>query len=164
MGNNGGLTNLGFESDDLESSSVTWVENQGEPTGVVVISKVPSEANNNVGNGKVEVLSTTAVAATEAPSQDTGRDEWDKPIEFLLSCISMSVGLGNIWRFPFTCYENGGGCFLIVYLVVLILIGRPIYFLELYIGQFSSSGTIRVWKMVPILKGMNPACLPATKI
>lgn len=39
------------------------------------------------------------------------RDSWGKGIEFLLSCIAMSVGLGNIWRFPFVALENGGGKF-----------------------------------------------------
>lgn len=40
---------------------------------------------------------------------EANRDTWGNPIEFLLSCISMSVGLGNVWRFPFVAYENGGG-------------------------------------------------------
>ena len=54
------------------------------------------------------------------------------------------VGLGNVWRFPFTAYENGGGAFLIPYLVVLIMIGRPLYFMELSLGQFSSSSNVKV--------------------
>ena len=52
-------------------------------------------------------------------------------------CVS---GLGNVWRFPFTAYENGGGAFLIPYICVLMLVGRPLYFMELALGQFSSAG------------------------
>ena len=61
---------------------------------------------------------------------------WGKPIEFLMSCISMSVGLGNVWRFPFTAYQNGGGAFLIPYLIVLLFIGKPLYFLVNFIHLF----------------------------
>ncbi len=62
------------------------------------------------------------------------RAVWDNQIEFLLSCIAMSVGLGNVWRFPFTAYENGGGTFLIPYLIVLFGIGKPLYYLEMSLG------------------------------
>lgn len=72
-----------------------------------------------------------------------------------MSCISMSVGLGNIWRFPFTANNNGGGAFLIPYLVVLILVGRPMYYMEMALGQFSSRGTIKMYeKLSPVFKGM----------
>ena len=69
------------------------------------------------------------------------------------------VGLGNVWRFPYTAYENGGGefsreaenmqtlltgAFLIPYIVVLMLIGRPLYFMELVMGQFSSASSVKV--------------------
>lgn len=65
----------------------------------------------------------------------------------------MSVGLGNVWRFPFTALENGGGAFLIPYLIVLSIIGRPLYYMEMIIGQFSSRGSIKVYDMVPALRG-----------
>lgn len=81
------------------------------------------------------------------------RDTWGKGIEFLLSCIAMSVGLGNVWRFPFTALDNGGGAFLIPYLVVLFLVGKPIYYLEMIIGQFSSRGSVKVFDLCPAMRG-----------
>ncbi|CAF1230667.1 unnamed protein product [Adineta steineri] len=66
--------------------------------------------------------------------------QWDRPIEFLLSLISNSVGLGNVWRFPYLAAQNGGGAFLIPYFIIYFLIGAPLYFLELALGQFTSRG------------------------
>ncbi|XP_059223695.1 sodium-dependent nutrient amino acid transporter 1 isoform X2 [Stomoxys calcitrans] len=72
-----------------------------------------------------------------------------------MSCISMSVGLGNIWRFPFTAYENGGGAFLIPYLIVLFLIGKPMYYLEMIMGQFTSKGSVKAWSICPSFLGVG---------
>ena len=60
-----------------------------------------------------------------------------------------------MWRFPFTAYENGGGAFLLPYLVVLLLIGRPLYLLELGLGQFSGGGCVSVWRLAPGLAGVG---------
>lgn len=71
-----------------------------------------------------------------------------------MSCVAMSVGLGNIWRFPFTAYENGGGAFLIPYIIILTIIGRPLYYMEMSLGQFSNRGNIKFFKSLsPYLKG-----------
>lgn len=92
---------------------------------------------------------------TQEEIVDKNRGKWSNSIEFLMSCIAMNVGLGNIWRFPFVAYENGGGAFLIPYLAVLILLGRPMYYLEMCLGQFSSRGNVKMFEsMAQVLKGL----------
>lgn len=63
------------------------------------------------------------------------REEWTGQVGFILAAIGSAVGLGNIWRFPGVAYENGGGAFLIPYLVALITAGIPILFLDYAIGH-----------------------------
>ena len=84
-----------------------------------------------------------------------GKQKWSNSTELLLSIISMSVGLGNVWRFPYTAYENGGGAFLFPYILLVTLISRPLYFLESCLGQFSSNGIVGVWEMVPLFRGIG---------
>uniref|UniRef100_A0A1I8MFH3 Transporter n=1 Tax=Musca domestica TaxID=7370 RepID=A0A1I8MFH3_MUSDO len=91
---------------------------------------------------------------TNPLTSERGREKWGNNIEFLFSCIALSVGLGNVWRFPFIALENGGGAFVIPYIIVLLLIGRPIYYLEIIVGQFSSRGCIRAFDMVPGMRGI----------
>ena len=98
----------------------------------------------------------------EDKSEGDSRQQWSSSTEFLMSCISMSVGLGNVWRFPFTAYENGGGAFLIPYLIVLLFIGRPLYLLELGLGQFCSGGCIKVWDLSPAFRGIGYGQVLAT--
>lgn len=95
---------------------------------------------------------------TDVPTDRTNmpeRENWDKGVEFLMSCIAMSVGLGNVWRFPFTALENGGGAFLIPYLIVLLVVGRPLYYLEMIIGQFSSRGSVKAFDLAPAMRGKD---------
>jgi len=80
--------------------------------------------------------------------QTEDRGHWGSRAEFILSCIGYSVGLGNVWRFPFLAYENGGGAFLIPYVIILILVGKPIYFMEAAIGQYAQVGPLTMWKQL----------------
>ncbi|XP_039263077.2 sodium- and chloride-dependent GABA transporter 2-like isoform X1 [Styela clava] len=95
----------------------------------------------------------TSVAPADALSQ---RDTWFGKHDFLMSCIGAAVGIGNVWRFPFLCYRNGGGAFLIPYIIVVALSGIPIFFLEVSLGQFTKSGAIKAWDSVcPLLSGIG---------
>ncbi|CAH1996178.1 unnamed protein product [Acanthoscelides obtectus] len=75
------------------------------------------------------------------------RGKWKNKTEFILSCIGYAVGLGNVWRFPYLAYRNGGGAFLVPYLLMLFLCGIPLFFMESALGQFSSTGCITVFKI-----------------
>ncbi|XP_076479592.1 sodium-dependent nutrient amino acid transporter 1 isoform X3 [Bombus vancouverensis nearcticus] len=95
------------------------------------------------------------VRCPETVKETEARSTWDNQIEFLMSCIAISIGFGNIWRFPFTAYENGGGVFLIPYIIVLFVVGKPFYYLEVILGQFCSSSSIKVWNISPAFGGVG---------
>lgn len=61
-------------------------------------------------------------------------NKWDSPLSFILAMIGAAVGLGNIWRFSYVLYSNGGGAFFIPYLVAIFLMGIPFLILEYGIG------------------------------
>lgn len=63
------------------------------------------------------------------------REQWGSRAGFVLAAIGSAVGLGNIWRFPYVAYENGGGAFLIPYLFALLTAGIPILIMEFTMGQ-----------------------------
>ena len=73
--------------------------------------------------------------ANKAASAAAPREQWTGQAGFILSAIGSAVGLGNIWRFPGVAYENGGGAFLIPYLIALLTAGIPILFLDYAIGH-----------------------------
>ncbi|KAL3859363.1 hypothetical protein ACJMK2_009587 [Sinanodonta woodiana] len=85
------------------------------------------------------------------------REDWGHKADFLLAVIGYAVDLSNVWRFPYLCYRNGGGAFIIPYFTVLILGALPIFFMEMSLGQFHREGPVTVWKIVPICKGIGYA-------
>lgn len=92
--------------------------------------------------------------------EDAERGGWDNKLDFLFSCISVSVGLGNVWRFPYLCYKNGGGAFLITYGIAMVFCGIPIFFQEVAIGQYLGAGGMTlVGQLCPLLQGVGYATM-----
>lgn len=106
-------------------------------------------------------------------TQGRHRETWNQKVEFLLAVIGFAVDLGNVWRFPYICYQNGGGAFLIPYCIMLVLGGlvrfrevffeqdllilkfpQPLFYMELALGQFHRCGCLSIWdRICPALKG-----------
>ncbi|KAJ3605850.1 hypothetical protein NHX12_027893 [Muraenolepis orangiensis] len=84
------------------------------------------------------------------------RGQWASKTEFLLAVAGNVVGLGNVWRFPYLCYKNGGGAFLVPYMVFVVTCGVPLFLLETSMGQYTQEGGITIWrKLCPLAEGIG---------
>jgi NSS family neurotransmitter:Na+ symporter len=82
-------------------------------------------------------------AAAEAPGE---RERWPGRFSFVMAAIGSAVGLGNVWRFPYVAYANGGGAFFIPYFVALLTAGIPLLILEFAVGQMMQGSAPRSMK------------------
>lgn len=86
------------------------------------------------------------------------RGYWGNKAEFILTVMGAIIGPGNVWRFPYLCYRNGGGVFFIPYILFIFTCGIPLFFLETALGQFTNQGGITCWKKIcPLFQGMGYA-------
>ena len=70
------------------------------------------------------------------------RNHWSSRFGFILAAVGSAVGLGNIWKFPFITGMNGGGAFVLVYLVAILFCGLPILMAEFLIGRHSQKDVV----------------------
>uniref|UniRef100_A0A2K5DGK9 Transporter n=1 Tax=Aotus nancymaae TaxID=37293 RepID=A0A2K5DGK9_AOTNA len=125
----------------------------------------PAKEPNAMGPKEVELillkeqnglqLTSSTLTNRQSPVEAQDRETWGKKIDFLLSVIGFAVDLANVWRFPYLCYKNGGGAFLVPYLLFMVIAGMPLFYMELALGQFNREGAAGVWKICPVLKGVG---------
>ncbi|XP_072177030.1 sodium- and chloride-dependent neutral and basic amino acid transporter B(0+)-like [Diadema setosum] len=89
------------------------------------------------------------------PTNQKGRDTWSGRFDFVVTCLGYAVGLANIWRFPYLCFQNGGGAFMVPYLILLMLGAVPLVVLEFAVGQYSTSNMMNIWNALPIMRGLS---------
>lgn len=79
-------------------------------------------------------------------AEGTGREQWSSTAGFILASIGSAVGIGNIWRFPYIVGANGGGAFLIPYLISVFLFGLPLMVLEFAIGRSTKTSVLTAFR------------------
>ncbi|XP_055378881.1 sodium- and chloride-dependent glycine transporter 1-like [Condylostylus longicornis] len=147
----------GKENSILSNGSRRSVNSNGSVVKTTTpISSKPSLITLNKGNSIEQNGKSTSVPDGTTIIDGENRGNWQNPIEFILACIGYAVGLGNVWRFPYLVYRNGGGAFLVPYLLMVFVIGLPIFLAELYIGQYSGLGPIKAYHyMSPFFQGLG---------
>ncbi|XP_038575287.1 sodium- and chloride-dependent GABA transporter 3-like [Micropterus salmoides] len=93
---------------------------------------------------------------TENEKRAGERGQWASKTEYILVVAGNVVGLGNVWRFPYLCYKNGGGAFLVPYGLLVVVCGIPLFLLETSAGQYTQEGFITCWrKLCPLAEGIG---------
>ena len=91
------------------------------------------------------------------------RGQWSSRLGFILAAAGSAIGLGNIWRFPYSAGEGGGGIFVLLYLFFVIAIGVPVMFAELSIGRSTQRNPVGAFKALapkslwPLVGGLGVA-------
>ncbi|XP_061516456.1 sodium-dependent serotonin transporter [Anopheles gambiae] len=158
-GTNGTSTDGGHgEPPDTVSDTAALAVKEAAPNGSSATSKPTHPATTETAQVLQSGKERSLVVALTGERR---RETWSQKAEFLLAVIGFAVDLGNVWRFPYICYQNGGGAFLIPYCIMLLFGGLPLFYMELALGQFHRCGCLSIWKRIcPALKGVGYAiCL-----
>ena len=76
--------------------------------------------------------------------------QWSSRLAFILAVSGSAVGLGNIWKFPYITGVNGGGAFVLVYLLCIVAIGLPIMISEIMLGRREDGTQLPQWNFLAV--------------
>ena len=101
---------------------------------------------------------------TQSTSYDNQHaSNWSSSMGFILACVGSAVGLGNLWKFPFIAYENGGGAFVLAYLACILILGVPLLMAEMILGRHGRLGPYGTFKKITcdsvLGKGVGGLCI-----
>ena len=82
--------------------------------------------------------------------------EWSSRWAFILAATGAAVGLGNVWKFPYITGENGGGAFVLVYLLCITVIGIPVMMAEILIGRRGRRNPASAMTLLAVESGRSP--------
>jgi len=91
-----------------------------------------------------------------AEQHTSKRTQWSSRTVFILAATGSAVGLGNIWKFPYITGENGGGTFVLVYLLCIALIGLPIMMAEIMLGRRGKQSPVNTMRAIAKDEHRNP--------
>lgn len=80
------------------------------------------------------------------PAYRSNGEKWRKDSFFILACVGAAVGLGSIWRFPYMAFRNGGGAFLLPYVICLGTVGIPLCLLEIGLGRWGGGSIVAAFR------------------
>lgn len=134
-----------LDDDDIDDGEthapIEFSAKKKDPLDVKDIKIIETSPSGEI-RGQLDTVNEVLFEDNDAPViitagddflDDDDRGGWGNKLDFLFSCISVSVGLGNVWRFPYLCYKNGGGAFLLIYFIAMFACGIPMFFQEVIV-------------------------------
>jgi NSS family neurotransmitter:Na+ symporter len=143
----------------FKSSSCAKPNLFGKPRAVLIL---PSESGNTGTRKRAmgfwSVLDSKKIGAKqELRAMQKNTSFWTSNLGFIMACVGAAVGLGNIWKFPYMTGTQGGGAFVLIYLLTIFAIAIPVAVAELIIGRKGNSDASTSVRLIAQENNRSPA-------